>query len=61
MIFAKKEKVITKFTLSCHKVDFFHISHIELLEDSDGSSVFETAFECQIMNLLICEIQTQLV
>ena len=55
----KDTEVEFVFILSCHKVDFFHISHIELLKDSDGSSVFETAFECQIMNLLICEIQTQ--
>lgn len=45
--------------LSCHEVDFFHIFHIELFEDTDGTSVFETAFEGKVVDFLLGEVKTE--
>ena len=30
-----------------HKIDFFHVFHIQLFEDADGTGVFKTAFKRQ--------------
>ena len=43
-----------------HKIDFFHVFHIQLFEDADGTGVFKTAFKGKLMNLFFIQIKTEL-
>ena len=45
--------------LSCHRINFFHIFHIQLLEYADGTGIFETAFKGKFMDLLIIKIKSK--